>query len=395
MSCVALNNFDPEKLVRELVRQLRRHRALDAFLEMVSTDIEHLTGGDETILQEWVEVPPIRLLWGTHGSAPMYSMLRDRVYPVSGWKKAMSAITHTLQTGDSTRLFHFLRSNRSFGPLVEEAAAGNTTTLIAAACMLRTGAGRATASEQGAVVDTNGGLKNSIEVCDAYVRVNGDYYEGLGKLDWSLVAPNTQPVQLPRLLTAIITDALMLDDPMIGALLAAYTLTLTEGVSRIIPSKLDKPSTRPKNLDKLTPEEAFRRITDALVPRMQELAGVYNAMDYFELYPDKGHEMPVQPVNNPGKPEPKVYDTLKMAGSKYIGEYIKGRRDNEEVAVNLLELFNFYVVMYPYQTPTGFRSLTRQPAIVDDRPNVVTVTVSKLKSWHLKFHDTERLMERC
>ena len=406
MPFVPLNQFDREKVAYELVRQLRRHGALDAFIEMASMDLKELVAGDQALLEDWVTVPALKLAWGTNGSRPLYHLLQDDMFTKEGWGATLPFVKQALDDRDPSSLHRSLRTRRRTGAVVEIEAKDSVPTLVAAAACLCTNLGPVSVSDRGVTVSSRSAFWTNLEVCDDYVRLNERYYEGLGPVRWDLMAPGTRPVAIPKALSAIVTDALMVDDPMVTALLAAYTLSLVEDIPKAdrkawrlqlaaprLPFSRRPPEPQPTaRLADLSPEQAYSKIVKSLVPKLQEWAGVHYLMDYLEANPNADYDMPPQPADGT---EGMVYETLKMADAKYIGQYIKGLPDKEEVSVNLLELFNFYVAMYHYQTPTGFRKLTRHPAIVNHKANVIRVTVSRLKRWHLALHDTSEIMERC
>ena len=403
MPFVALNQFDRDKVAYELVRQLRRHGALGAFFEMASMPLAELVAGDEHLMVDWAVAPALSLAWGTRGSLPLYHLLQSQLFVKESWKNTLPLIKKALDGADPQSLYKSLAFRNKIGKVVQPEAKTSIPTLVAAAVCLVTNLGRVAVSEQGVTLEARSAFWTNLEVCDSYVRLNDTYYEGLGPIRWDLLAPNTQPVAIPKALSAIVTDALMIDDPMVMALLSAYTLSLIDpapaGAALRVGPRKGKPFVKkvtppppPAMLGGLNSEQAFDKIVKSLLPKLQEFSGVHYLMDYLETHPNSGKDMPPQPADAPSN---MVYETLKMADAKYIGQYIKGLDDKAEVDVNLLELFNFYVALYPYQTPTGFRALTRHPAIVDHKPNVITMKVSRLKRWHLALHDTSEIMERC
>jgi hypothetical protein len=99
-----------------------------------------------------------------------------------------------------------------------------------------------------------------------------------------------------------------------------------------------------------------------------------------------------QPVF-PRRPYRKVYDTKAMAGSVAIPDILSGVTKHGAVAylsvpVNLLEIFNFYVVDHAVISPEGFWEMTKRAPVVQDKPNVVPIRTCTLRRWSSILHDS-------
>ena len=73
--------------------------------------------------------------------------------------------------------------------------------------------------------------------------------------------------------------------------------------------------------------------------------------------------------------------------SKGFGHYLNGTQDEPQIQVNLLELFNYYVVETGMASPEGFFHLmSRRPPIKDDKPQYRTVSRRTVKAWFTAMH---------
>jgi hypothetical protein len=105
----------------------------------------------------------------------------------------------------------------------------------------------------------------------------------------------------------------------------------------------------------------------------------------------KGHilttnldEAPPQPIGLKH-----VYDVTRMAEPMSLLDYDFQGLPTDEVEVNILSLFNYYVVKTGVASPEFFRSIVNgQKAIRNHQARVVTVKLRTLRRWISNIHDT-------
>lgn len=358
--------LDPTKVAAALTRQLRHHDALEAFIEVCEAGLEAF--GLDASRMEYM--PPRSPFWGTNGSPPLIQLVPDS-HPIRrAWTEGRlrGALGRFLKAGDRLVLT-FLRSRRYGGPYIRAVPVGQSPTALIAACaaMLHGSAQTVAVYEDSVMTLSLRGSLHSVEVGPDVVRYGMLELNGTGQIQWDKLLLGRPDHKVPSALLQVASEVLFVKDEMIGTLLGLYFLAVCE--QRELPRR---PASLPQVLTLLG--EALKACSAACSP-WDVPPGIVRPQPY-----------------HPSKPLRKVFDTSLMAGSRSLLDILsvdrfKSRAPGILLQVNLLELFNFYVVDHSMLDPKGFWAMTRRLPIVDEKPRVEQVRLTTLRRWHSFLHD--------
>ena len=358
--------LDPDKVAAALTRQLRYHGILEAFIEICEAGLDAF--GMETKQMQYM--PPRSPFWGLNGSPPLIQLVPDS-HPIRrAWTEGRlrGALGRFLKAGDRLVLT-FLRSRRYGGPYIRAVPVGQSPMALIAACaaMLHGSAQSVAVYEDSVMTLSLRGSLRSVEVGPDVVRYGLLELTGTGQIQWDMLLQGRPDHRVPAALLQVTSEVLFVQDEMIDTLLGLYFLAVCE--QREWPRR---PASLPQVLTLLG--ETLKACSAACSPWDVPAGGVTP-----------------QPYH-PSRPLRKMFNTSLMAGSRSLLDILsvdryKSRAPGILLQVNLLELFNFYVVDHSMLDPKGFWAMTRRLPIVDEKPRVEQIRLTTLRRWHSFLHD--------
>jgi len=367
---VEYSEFDLMKLAGAIQRQLRYHGAYEVFTEVVDMGLE-VYGLDAP---KSYRPDPRPMAWGLHGSTVLFQLLKQHPITEREWANICSDFGKVLK-GLPTKgrsPFGTLEGHRGKlrGPHVKKGSNLSTVAAVIAALQPR-----------GVITAFDDSLSNGrksingafIEVAGGSLNYGLDLYHGTGDLRWGQMCTKQFRIATPIAYRALVRDVICVDDPFLETILAAYHHTMRDLFPERFPSQYAQLN------------EIFRQLRTDMEARAHA-ASVYDAVE----------GVGTQPVGRRGAFRHR-YDTTKLAKEASLGDILVRCREQRlskrmGYTVNMLELFNFYVLRHEVVSPKGFYDLTRiDPLVEKPEPQAVVANVAiwRLKRWHDNLHDVD------